>query len=109
MTTIFVSFAKEDGACAESILQGLEAKGYSPWREPKSLELSSILYPRTIDNVILSSTAVVLVWSSNASRTECVERHILFAQHLKKPIQPDLINGTCLQNRLIADQPIASH
>lgn len=107
MTTIFVSFAKEDAACAESILQGLEAKGYSAWREPKSLELSSILYPRTIENVILSSAAVVLVWSSSASRSEWVERHIHFAQRLKKPILPVLIDGTDLPNTLIADKTIA--
>src|SRR6266567_5733922 len=106
MTTIFVSFAKEDAACAESILQGLEAKGYSAWREPKSLEISSILYPRTIENVILSSAAVVLVWSSSASRSEWVERHILFAQRLKKPILPVLIDGTNLPNTLIADKTI---
>ena len=107
MTTIFVSFANEDAACAESILQGLEAKGYSAWREPKSLELSSILYPRTIENVILSSAAVVLVWSSSASRSAWVERHILFAQRLKKPILPVLIDGTGLPNTLIADKTIA--
>lgn len=108
MTTIFVSFADEDAACAESILQGLEAKGYSAWREPKSLELSSILYPRTIENVILSSAAVVLVWSSSASRSEWVERHILFAQRLKKPILPVLIDGTNLPNTVIADKTIAA-
>jgi TIR domain len=107
MTTIFVSFAKEDAACAEEILQGLEAKGYSAWREPKSLELSSILYPRTIENVILSSAAVVLVWSSSAFRSEWVERHIHFAQRLKKPILPVLIDGTDLPNTLIADKTIA--
>jgi hypothetical protein len=107
MTTIFVSFAKEDAACAESILQGLEVKGYSAWREPETLELSSILYPRTIENVILSSAAVVLVWSSCASMSEWVERHIHFAQRLKKPILPVLIDGTNLPNTLIADKTIA--
>src|SRR5947209_7111299 len=106
MTTIFVSFAQEDTACAESILQGLDAKGYSAWREPKSLELNSILYPRTIENVILSSAAVVLVWSSSASRSEWVERNLLFAQRLKKPILPVLIDGTGLPNTLIADKTI---
>jgi hypothetical protein len=89
-------------------LQGLEAKGYSAWREPKSLELNSILYPRTIENVILSSAAVVLVWSSSASRSEWVERHILFAQRLKKLILPVLIDGTNLPNTLIADKTIAA-
>src|SRR5713226_1102470 len=99
MTTIFVSHTKEDADCAERIRQGLEAKGYTTWREPTSLTMESILYPRTIENVILSSAAVVLVWSSSAASAasaEWVERHILFAQQLKKPIVPVVIDGTGL-------------
>jgi TIR domain len=80
MTQIFVSHTQDDAECAESIRQGLEAKGYSTWREPTSLRMESILYPRTIENVILGSAAVILLWSSSATRTEWVERHILFAQ-----------------------------
>ena len=108
MTTIFVSHTKEDAACAEQILKDLEAKGYSVWREPKSLTMESILYPRTIENVILSSGAVVLVWSSAAVQSEWVERHILFAQRLKKPVFPVVLNGTNLPNTLIVDTTIAS-
>lgn len=106
MTMIFVSFAREDAACAEAILRGLEAKGYSTWREPQSLSIESILYPRTIENVILGSAAVVLVWSGSASRSDWVERHILFAQRLKKPMLPVLLDGTDLPNTLIADKTI---
>src|SRR2546421_733167 len=53
MTTIFVSHAKEDTESAEQIRQGLESLGYKVWREPVSLSMESILYPRTIENVIL--------------------------------------------------------
>ena len=103
MTTIFVSFAKEDTTCAESILKGLEAHGYSAWREPTSLTMESILYPRTIENVILGSAAIVLVWSSNTAKSEWVERHILSAQRLKKPLLPVILDGTGLPNTLIVD------
>ncbi len=34
MTQIFVSHSPNDAECAEQIRQGLEAKGYSVWREP---------------------------------------------------------------------------
>jgi hypothetical protein len=103
MTTMFVSFAKENAACAEAILKGLEAHGYRAWREPTSLTMEDILYPRTIENVLLGSAAVVLVWSSNAARSEWVERHILSAQRLKKLLLPVILDGTGLPNTLIVD------
>lgn len=101
MVTIFVSHTKEDFDCAEHIRQGLEAKGYLTWREPTTLTLESILYPRTVENIILSSSAIVLVWSSSAASSEWVERHILFAQQLKKTIVPVMLDSTGLPNTLI--------
>ncbi len=106
MTTIFVSYTKEDTDCAEHIRQSLEAKGYTIWREPTSLTMESILYPRTIENVILGSAVFVLVWSSSAAQSEWVERHILFAQQLEKSIVPVVIDGTDLPTTLIVSMTI---
>src|SRR6266516_3443954 len=103
MSQIFVSHASNDAECAEQLRQGLEARGYSTWREPTSLGMESILYPRTIENVILGSAAVLLVWSSSAAPSEWVERHILFAQRLKKLIIPVVIDTTDLPPTLIAN------
>jgi TIR domain len=108
MITIFVSHTKEDTDCAEHIRQDLETKGYTTWREPTSLTMESILYPRTIENVILGSVALVLVWSTSAAQSEWVERHILFAQQVKKPIIPIVIDGTDLSNTLIVRTTITS-
>ncbi len=108
MTQIFVSNSKEDAACAESIRLGLETRGYSTWREPTSLSMESILYPRTIENIILASAAMILVWSSNAPASEWVQRHILFAQRLKKLIVPVVIDGTDLLPTLLVDTVINS-
>jgi TIR domain len=107
MPQIFVSHAPQDAACAEQIRQGLEAGGYTTWREPTSLSIESILYPRTIENVILSSAALVLVWS--AAQSDWVERHLLFAQQLQKPVLPVLLDGTTLPNTLVAVSPIDGH
>jgi TIR domain len=106
MTQIFVSHSKEDADCAENIRKGLEAKGYTTWREPTSLTMESILYPRTIETVILGSAALVLVWSSSAAQSEWVERHILFAQQLEKSIVPIVIDGTDLPPTLIVSTTI---
>jgi len=108
MPAIFVSHTKEDADCAEHIRQGLEVKGYTTWREPTCLTIESILYPRTIENVILGSAAVVLVWSSSAVQSEWIERQILFAQQLKKPIVPVVIDSTGLPNTLIVNTTITS-
>lgn len=104
MTSVFVSYAKEDGACAEAILQGLEAQGYHVWREPASLTMESVLYPRTIENEILGSATVVLLWSSSAASSDWVERHRHFAQRLKKPLVSILLDGTALPDTLIVDK-----
>src|SRR6266566_10121433 len=103
MTTIFVSYSKENGDYAEHVHQDFEAKGYTTSREPPSLTMESILYPRTIENVILGSAAVVLVWSSSAAQTEWVERHLLFAQRLKKMIVPVVIDSAGIPPTLIVD------
>jgi TIR domain len=108
MLHIFVSHAFQDAACAEQIRHGLETGGYTTWREPASLSIESILYPRTIENVILGSTALVLVWSGSAARSDWVERHLLFAQQLQKPILPVLLDGTTLPNTLVGVAPINS-
>ena len=108
MPHIFVSYAPQDATCAEQIRQGLETAGYTTWREPASLSIESILYPRTIENVILGSAALVLVWSGSAARSDWVERHLLFAQQLQKPILPVLLDGTTLPNTLVGVTPINS-
>jgi TIR domain len=108
MIPIFVSHTKENADCAEQLRKDLEAHGYTTWREPASLTIESITYPRTIENVILGSAAVVLVWSSRAAQSEWVERHILFAQSLKKLIFPVVLDGTSLPNTLISVTPVTS-
>jgi len=100
MTTIFISHAKENADCAEQIRQRFEIQGYGVKREPVSLSTGSILFSRSIERAILGSTAVILVWSSSAAQSEWVERHILFAQQLKKPIWPVLLDATPLPTTL---------
>lgn len=107
-TQIFVSHTRDDAACAESICHGLEARGYNVWQEPSSLSMESILYPRTIENVILGSASFILVWSSSAASSEWVERHILFAQRLKKLIVPVMIDDTDLLPTLIVNTIITN-
>ncbi len=49
-----------------------------------------------------------MVWSATAAQSEWVERHITFAQRLKKPILLVVLDGTDLPNTLVDVSPIIS-
>jgi hypothetical protein len=103
MTTIFVSHAQANADCAETIRRELEAKGYTVFRETGYPGPGEASYPRMIENAILGSAVVVLVWSSAAEQDEWVERHIHFAQRLKKLLLPVVLDSTALPNTLIVE------
>jgi len=107
MTTIFVSHAPADASCAETIRRGLEAQGYAVFREPGYPGPGEASHPHMIENAILGSAALVLVWSSAAAREGWVVRHIHFAQRLNKLILPVTLDGTALPNTLIVDTVIS--
>ncbi len=96
MTRIFLSYAQENTACAEALRTGLEAQGYTTWREPTYPDPKSASYPHMIETAVLGSAALVLVWSQDAAQTAWVERNLLFAQQLKKPIFPVALDSTSL-------------
>jgi TIR domain len=105
MTRIFLSNASENTACAEALRTGLEAQAYTIWREPSYLNPNSASYPHMIENAILGSAATILIWSQHAAQTTWVERHLLIAQSLKKPIFPIALDSTSLPNTLISASP----
>jgi hypothetical protein len=96
MTRIFLSYAPENATCAGALRTGLEAQSYTTWREPPYPNPNSASYPHLIETAVLGSAAVVLIWSQHAAQTAWVERHLLFAQKLKKPIFPLLLDHTSL-------------
>src|SRR5947209_4089361 len=100
MTTIFVSSTKEDAECAAQVRTGLEAQGYTVWREPPTLDPSSPTYPRVIETALLGSGAMVLIWSKDAAAAPEVGRLILFAQQLQKQVVPVVIDSSNLPNTL---------
>src|SRR5947209_14614677 len=101
MPTIFVTSTKENTPCAESIRQELETKGYTCWREPSYPASGDHSYPSVVENALLGSAALVLVWSASAPQDASLERWLLFAQRLKKPIIPVVLDGTTLPTTLL--------
>lgn len=105
MTRIFLSYAQENVTCAEQLRTGLEALDYTIWREPTYPDLNSASYPRMIETAVLGSAALILAWSQYTAQNAWVERNVLFAQQLKKPIFPIMLDGTILPNTLISTLP----
>src|SRR5438067_10059202 len=103
MTTIFLSSESSDRACAEQVRQGLEQAGYTVWREPDYSTPSDASYPYVIENGILGSAAVVVLWSQSAASFAWVKRHILFAQRFFKPLVPVRLDETSLPSTLLGE------
>jgi len=102
MTTIFLSYASEDTACANEMRQGLETAGYTVWREPDYPTPRETSYPYLIESAIMGSAAVVLLWSAQAAADEWVERKTLFAGRLHKPLLLVMLDTTSAPTMLIA-------
>lgn len=102
MTQIFVAHAEQDANCAEQMRRDLEAKGYTTWRQPASLQVRDLLSSHTMETVLLGSAAVILLWSQHAAQAGPVAQQVLFAQGLHKPIVLVLLDGTALPATLVA-------
>jgi len=103
MTTIFLSYASEDRACADEMRQGLEAAGYTVWREPDYPTPRDTSYPYVVENAVLGSAAVVVLWSHNTASFTWVKRHILIAQRFFKPLIPVQLNEASLPSTLLVE------
>jgi hypothetical protein len=103
MTTIFLSHANEDQACANKIRQGLETAAYTVWHEPDYPTPRDASYPYVIENGILGSAAVVVLWSRSAASFAWVKRHILIAQRFFKPLVTVRLDETGLPSTLLME------
>jgi hypothetical protein len=107
MIQLFIAHAEPDAACAVQLQHDLEAKGLHIWQLAEYLYPGSVAYPRAIENALIGSAALVVIWSANAATSEWVEREILFAQRLRKAIFVLQIDPTDLPITLINIQTIA--
>ncbi len=103
MTTIFLSYENSDRTSAEQVRQGLEQVGYTVWREPDYPTPSDASYPYVIENGILGSAAVVVLWSQSAASLAWVKRHMLFAQRFFKPLVLVRLDETSLPSTLLGE------
>src|SRR5437763_5847372 len=103
MTPNFHSYDISNHASADQVRQGVQQAGYTVWREPDYPTPSDASYPYVVENGILSSAAVVVLWSQSAASFAWVKRHILFAQRFFKPLVVVRLDETSLPSTLLGE------
>lgn len=107
MTTLFLAHTPHATASAQTLRQVLQAQGYTCWCPPGYATPAMHAYARIIEDGILGSAALVLLWDASAARDDQVTQHVLFAQRLCKPVIPVLLDQTALPTTLIVPASVA--
>jgi hypothetical protein len=103
MSIIFLSYESADQDCAGKLRRGLEAAGYTVWHEPNFPTVRDSSYPYLIENAILGSAAVIVLWSQHAASSAWVKRHLLIAQRFSKPLVVVRLDATELPSMLLSE------
>jgi TolB-like protein/Flp pilus assembly protein TadD len=96
---VFVSYASQDVAVANSIVESLEAEGIKCWLAPRDVKPGA-QYADAIVRAINEAKAVVLVMSASAVDSAHVAREVERAASKRKPIIPFRIDGAGLNPEL---------
>jgi TolB-like protein/Flp pilus assembly protein TadD len=96
---VFVSYASQDTAVANSVVENLEGKGIKCWMAPRDVKPGA-QYADAIVRAINDAKAVVLVLSGSAVNSAHVAREVERAASKRKPIIPFRINNAALNPEL---------
>jgi TolB-like protein len=96
---VFISYASQDAAVANSIVESLEAQGLKCWLAPRDVKPGA-QYADAIVRAINESRAVVLVMSGSAVDSAHVAREVERAASKRKPIIPFRIDTAALNPEL---------
>jgi nucleoside phosphorylase len=100
MTRLSVAATQADTAIAIELSEGLEAHGYRVERNLIYNDPQHLSSPRSSERNILGSSGIVLVWGSNTKQDTWVMQKLLFAQQIRRPIFPVLLDTTPLPDIL---------
>jgi TolB-like protein len=96
---VFVSYASQDAAVANSIVENLESQGLKCWMAPRDVKPGA-QYADAIVRAINDANAVVLVMSASAVDSAHVPREVERAASKRKPIIPLRIDTAALNPEL---------
>jgi len=94
MTHLFISYSSKDIDFARYLRRLLEERGLPVWMDEAQLSTGIRWWPHIEKNVEICAGLVVIM-SPNARGSDWVEREILLAENLGKPIFPVLYMGDC--------------
>ncbi|MDZ4770774.1 MAG: TIR domain-containing protein [Chloroflexota bacterium] len=92
MEHVFISYSKQNIDFARSLRRQLEAAGFPVWMDETAL-VPSERWWRRIEENIRSCEAFFVVMSVESESSDWVERELLLAERLRKPIFPVLLSG----------------
>jgi hypothetical protein len=92
MAHIFISYSKQNIEFIRYLRALLESEGFAVWVDEARLAPSARWW-KTIEENIETCSVFIIVMSSDAEESDWVEREILLAEKLKRPIFPILLNG----------------
>lgn len=93
--SVFISYASEDGAVAESVCQAIEGAGVSCWIAPRDVRAGDF-YADSIVQAINNCELLVLVLSKHSIDSPHVLREIERASSKKRPIISIHVDSTPL-------------
>src|SRR3954466_2443399 len=93
MSDVFVSYARNDEPHAERVAEALRAHGFEAWRDDELPAHRA--YAEVIEERLASAAAVVVLWSSEAAKSQWVRAEADAARN----------SGTLVQARLDACVP----
>jgi TolB-like protein len=96
---VFLSYASQDAAVANSIVEHLESQGLKCWLAPRDVKPGA-KYADAIVRAINEAKAVVLVMSGSAVDSAHVAREVERAASKRKPIIPFRVDTTALNPEL---------
>ena len=90
MADVFVSYARADEPQAERVAEALRAEGYQVWRDDQLPAHRA--YADVIEERLQSASAVVVLWSAEAARSQWVRAEADAARAAGKLVQATLDN-----------------
>lgn len=105
MVAIFVSYSRKDAETAYELADHLRAKGHTVWTDVSSIT-GGAMWHAEIEKAITRADTVIVVLSQASKDSQWVQKEILFALDLSKPLIPVRIENVSLPLALINLQPI---
>ena len=88
---VFISYSREDNDYVQRLIAFLRNSGLPTWADDR-IDYGDLWW-RTIVANIRSCVAIVVVMTPNSEHSKWVEREVMFADSLQKPVFPLLLDG----------------